>query len=190
MNRALRAATMGVLLVSPIALSACSAGQVTQTATQVRDRVGATAEVGELTLRAVTLAYPRGGTYDAGDDAELLMAVANAGTEDDTLIDISGDGFGDAEIEGTSGSAAGSGGLEIPGRDRVFVGAEDGPTIMLTDLDRSLSTGEGIELTLTFQEAGEVTVLATVGTPDEALQRGEPFDFHHEEEAEGEEAAH
>src|SRR5688500_6382196 len=40
-NRALRAATMGVLLLPPVALSACSAGQVTQTATQERDKVGA-----------------------------------------------------------------------------------------------------------------------------------------------------
>jgi hypothetical protein len=52
-NRALRAATMGVLLLSPVALSACSAGQVTQTATQERDKVGAMGQVGDLTLRAV-----------------------------------------------------------------------------------------------------------------------------------------
>ena len=41
MNRALRAATIGVLLLSPAALSACSAGQVTQTASQNRDKTGA-----------------------------------------------------------------------------------------------------------------------------------------------------
>lgn len=185
MNRALRAATMGVLLVSPIALSACSAGQVTQTGTQVRDLVGATAEVGDLTLRAVTLAYPRGGTYDAGDDAELRMAVASDGNEGDTLIDISGDGFGGVEIEDASGSSADE--LDVPAGGRVFVGADDGPTIMLTDLDESLTTGEGLDLTLTFEEAGEVEVRATVGTPDEALQRGEPFDFHY---GEGGEEAH
>ena len=58
MNRALRAATMGVLLLSPVALSACSAGQVTQTATQERDKTGAQAQVGDITLRQVQLAYP------------------------------------------------------------------------------------------------------------------------------------
>ena len=52
MNRALRAATMGVLLLSPVALSACSAGQVTQTATQERDKTGAQAQVGDITVRA------------------------------------------------------------------------------------------------------------------------------------------
>ncbi len=48
MNRALRAATMGVLLLSPVALSACSAGQVTQTPSQVRDKTGAQAQVGDI----------------------------------------------------------------------------------------------------------------------------------------------
>ena len=48
MNRALGAATAGVLLLSPLALSACSAGQVTQTATQQRDKVGAMAQVGRM----------------------------------------------------------------------------------------------------------------------------------------------
>src|SRR3712207_9405987 len=43
-NRALRAATMGVLLLSPVALTACSAGQVPQTATQNRDKVGRSEE--------------------------------------------------------------------------------------------------------------------------------------------------
>ena len=51
MNRALRAATLGVLLLSSVALSACSAGQVTQTATQERDKTGSMAQVGDLTLR-------------------------------------------------------------------------------------------------------------------------------------------
>src|SRR4029453_15292558 len=82
-NRALRAATMGVLLLSPVVLSACSAGQVTQTATQERDKVGAMAQVGDLTIRAVRLARPRGGAYDRGDDAELQMAIVNTGDEPD-----------------------------------------------------------------------------------------------------------
>ena len=58
MNRALRAATTGVLLLSPIALSACSSGQVTQTVTQDRDKTGAWPQVKGITLRAVTLDTP------------------------------------------------------------------------------------------------------------------------------------
>ncbi len=60
MNRALRAATVGVLLFSPLAITACSAGQVNQTSTQLRDKVGPMVQVGDLLLRGVQLAYPPG----------------------------------------------------------------------------------------------------------------------------------
>ena len=108
MNRALRAATAGVLLLSPLALSACSAGQVTQTATQERDKVGAMAQVGDITVRAVELVSPRGGSYEAGDDAELTLAIVNTGQETDTLVGVDGEGFGDVEIRtaATSGTTS------------------------------------------------------------------------------------
>ncbi|MCZ2858276.1 copper chaperone PCu(A)C [Blastococcus sp. VKM Ac-2987] len=193
MNRALRAATMGVLLLSPLALSACSAGQVTQTASQQRDKVGAMAEVGDITLRAVAVNSPEGGgAYEAGDDATVRMAVVNSGNEDDTLTGVSGEGFDEAVMtpagETASDSTAGSGELEIPARSTVFVGAEGGPEITLSGLDEALTTGQSVELVLTFENAGEVTVGTPVATPEEFIEREEAFDFHHEEE-EGESGA-
>jgi copper(I)-binding protein len=193
-NRALRAATMGVLLLSPVALSACSAGQVTQTATQERDKVGAMAQAGDLTIRAVRLESPRGGTYDSGDDAELQMAIVNAGEEPDALVGISGEGFGDVEFDsgstatasptapptGTPGSLSSDTEIEIPARSTIFIGT-DGASVTLTDLEQSLTTGQYLELTFEFEQAGEVTLPVTVATPDEALERGEAFDFHQEE---------
>lgn len=189
MNRTLRAAIVGVALFSPVALSACSAGQVAQTATQVRDKVGAMAQVGDITLRQVNLAYPRGGSYDAGDDVELTMALVNTGAEADTLVSVEGDGFGDAEISGTAtGTAASaSDAIELPPGATVFVGSDDA-TITLTDLGESVTVGQHLSLVLTFENAGEVTVLATVANPVEELQREEGFDFHHSEE-EGAQAA-
>jgi len=81
-NRALRAATMGALLLSPVALTACSAGQVAQTATQMRDKVGGTAMVGDITIRDARLAYPTNGEYAAGADARLIVVVSNDGKLD------------------------------------------------------------------------------------------------------------
>jgi copper(I)-binding protein len=206
-NRALRAATMGVLLLSPVVLSACSAGQVTQTATQERDKVGAMAQAGDLTIRAVRLESPRGGTYDSGDDAELQVAIVNAGDEPDALVGISGEGFGDVEFDSgstataspsatptataspsatptptaTPGSRSSSDTeIEIPARATIFIGT-DGASVTLTDLEQSLTTGQYLELTFEFEKAGEVTLPVTVATPDEALERGEAFDFHQEE---------
>jgi copper(I)-binding protein len=242
-NRALRAATVGVLLLSPIALTACSAGQVPQTATQNRDKVGPEAAVGDITLRQITLAYPQDGLYSAGDDAELQMAIVNSDTEADTLVGIEGEAFDGVVVSGqatasavpsspsaattpetpstpgaapstpttpgatpstpttpgatpsapttpvpgtvptSSAPAAASTQVQIPipAASTVFLGGAGGPTVELADLSEELTSGQRIEVTLTFQRAGEVTVPAVVATPDRALPRGEPFDFHHEE---------
>jgi copper(I)-binding protein len=203
-NRALRAATVGVLLLSPVALSACSAGQVTQTATQERDKTGAMAQVGALTVRAAELEYPRGGVYERGDDAELRLVIVNSGSEADALVDVEGDAFGGVEIEGadtaTSASTATSpspaatpsptagagsaapGEIVIAPRSKVSVDGETA-TITLTDLDGPLTVGQYLELTLRFENAGTLTLPVTVANADEAETRGEAFDFHHEEEA-------
>ena len=106
MNRALRAATVGVLLLSPVVLSACSAGQTPQTGLEQREKTGARAQVGDLAIREVTLAYPASGSYAAGSDAELQMAIANDGGPDDTLTGISGEGFSGAVFTDAASAAA------------------------------------------------------------------------------------
>jgi copper(I)-binding protein len=186
-NRALGAATMGVLLFSPVALSACSAGQVTQTATQERDKTGGMAQAGDITVRAARLEYPRGGAYEAGDDVDLRLAIVNSAEESDTLVGISGEGFGDAEIGGATAapasptSTAAGDEIEIPSDATVFVG-EGGLGVTLTDLEEPLTTGQYLVLTLTFANGGDVEVTVTVATPEDSLERGEAFDFHHGEE--------
>jgi copper(I)-binding protein len=190
-NRALRAATLGVLLLSPIALGACSSGQVTQTATQDRDKAGPMADVANITLRSVLLEYPSSERYDEGDDAELTAAIVNTAGESDSLLSIEGDAFEEVRLlggdaEGVS-QPSGSGGdldLEIPPDETVFLGG-DGPTVLLENLTEELTPGQSIELTMTFELAGEVPVLAQVDNPDEALDRGEAFDFHEEGGGEG-----
>jgi copper(I)-binding protein len=175
-NRALRAATMGVLLLSPIALTACSAGQVTQTSTQERDKTGGQAQVGSITLRAAELESPRGGVYEDGDDADLALAIVNGGQDDDTLTAVEGEGFADAEID-----ADGEDELVIPADESVFVGSDGDAEITLTDLDEGLTVGQYLDLTLTFENAGEVDIRVTVANPDEAEEREEAYDFHQEE---------
>ncbi len=192
MNRALRARTLGALLLTPIALGACSTGQVTQTATQDRDKAGPMADVANITLRSVVLEYPTSGSYDEGDDAELTAAIVNIADESDTLVSIEGEAFEEVRVLGgdatgvsdTSGSSGGDIDLEIPRDQTVFLGG-DGPTVLLENLAEELTAGESIELTMTFEMAGEITVRALVDTPDEALERGEEFDFHQEEQEAG-----
>ena len=244
MNRALRAATMGALLLSPIALTACSAGQVSQTATQNRDKVGPEAAVGDITLRQITLAHPQDGLYEEGENAELQMAIVNTSTEADTLVGIEGEVFDGVLVSGqataspavpgspsaepvatttpaapttpgtapqtTAPEATPSPGalptptvpaapstptasseveIPVPAGSTVFLGGASGATVELADLSEELTAGQSIEVTLTFERAGEVTVQALVSTPERVLPREEPFDFHHEEGEEGSEGA-
>ena len=244
MNRALRAATMGALLLSPIALTACSAGQVAQTATQNRDKVGPEAAVGDITLRQITLAHPQDGLYEEGENAELQMAIVNTSTEVDTLVGIEGEVFDGVLVSGqataspavpgspsaepvattapaapttpgtapqtTAPEATPSPGalptptvpaapstptasseveIPVPAGSTVFLGGASGATVELADLSEELTAGQSIEVTLTFEQAGEVTVQALVATPDRVVPREEPFDFHHEEGEEGSEGA-
>jgi copper(I)-binding protein len=161
---------------------------VTQTATQDRDKAGAHAEAGNILLRSVLLEYPTSGRYDQGDDAELSAALVNTSDEADTLVSIESDAFeGVRAIGGDTAPVSDASGfstelnIEIPRDDTVFLGG-DGPTILLENLSESLTAGQGIELTMNFETAGAVTVLALVGNPPEEVARGEAFDFHQEEQ--------
>jgi hypothetical protein len=100
-NRALRAATIGCLLIAPVALSSCSAGQIPQTSTQNRDKVGAMGTLGAIDLREVKLPFPTGGSYTQGGDAELSGAIVNGGTEADVLVSVKGDDFTGVRASGT-----------------------------------------------------------------------------------------
>jgi copper(I)-binding protein len=229
-NRALRAATIGVLLLSPVVLSACSAGRVTQTATQERDKTGAQAQVGDISVRGGQLLSPRGGSYESGDDAQLQVALINGGGEDDTLVSVDGDGFTSALISssGSGSSSSGSGTsssgssssssatpsssaaaptagsatstaaptssssastssssgqsqeITIPAGQSVFIGG-DQYTVTLTNLDEGITPGQYLQVTLTFEKAGEVTIPVTVANPASSVPRSSSFDFHQKE---------
>lgn len=181
MNRVVRAATIGVLVLSPVALSACSAGQIAQTATQDRDIRGGQADLGSIHLRTATTAYPQSGSYEEGGDARLLVAIANSGSADDELTDISGPGFEGYEVVDPSaeGEEAPTG-FTVPAGGNVYVGEGD-VQVTLTGLTEALTPAQSLEVTFTFRDAGEVTLPVLVGTPSLDLPRGEEFDFHEEE---------
>jgi copper(I)-binding protein len=178
---------MGVLLFSPVALSACSAGQVAQTADQNRDKVGGQANVGDLAIREARLAYPVSGEYQEGGDARLVVAIANGGATDDTLVSVTSDAFDSAEVTGTTApttaaGASGTGGLDvpIPANTNVFISGT-GPVITVSGLSEAFAPGQSLDITMTFEKAGKVSVQALVGTSTRDLPRGEAFDFDQSE---------
>jgi copper(I)-binding protein len=205
-NRALRAATVGVLLFAPVALTACSAGQVNQTSTQLRDKVGPMVQVGDLELRGIQLAYPEDGSYVPGDDAELQMSIVNTGSEDDALTGISGTGFSRVRVTGSSSgtviaaspsaaatttsppaTATASGGgravdITIPARSSIFLG-QNAPTVTLVALGEGLTPAQTMDLTFTFDRAGDVTVAVPVAVPSSNVPQTSSFNFEPDTEA-------
>ncbi len=177
MNRVLRAATIGVLVLSPAVLSACSAGQIAQTATQDRDIRGGQADLGSIHLRTATTAYPQSGSYEAGDDARLIVSIGNSGPTDDVLTGITGDGFESISIVDPTSEEEEPTQITIPAGENVYVG-EGGPSVTLVGLTEGLTPAQSLEVTMTFRDAGEVTLPVLVGTPSRDLPRGEGFDFH------------
>ena len=187
MNRALRAAAVSALLLSPVALTACSAGQVAQTAEQNRDKTGAQVNVGDLALRALELPYPTGGIYQSGSDARLLATIVSTSDTDDTLVSIEGEDFDSVEVvdpDATASAAPGATSLDltVPAQGTLFIGNGSGPAVTLVGLADDVGVGESIDVTFTFEQAGEITVPVPVATACRDLPRGDAFDFEPEQE--------
>ncbi|WP_090007601.1 hypothetical protein [Lentzea albidocapillata] len=77
----------------------CSAGQVTQTDTQVAAVDGASGNAGPIAVRNAMLAFPADGNrYKDGEDVPLTFVIANTGSTPDKLLSIKSEAS-DAEAE-------------------------------------------------------------------------------------------
>ncbi|MFI9815309.1 copper chaperone PCu(A)C [Saccharothrix variisporea] len=84
-----------------LAAAGCSAGQVTQTDTQVAAVNGASGTVGTIAVRDAQLLFPVAhGYYEEGDNAPVVVLIANNGGEADKLLSVTSDRSAEAEITG------------------------------------------------------------------------------------------
>ncbi len=91
-----------VALATGLALAAagCSAGQITQTDTQVAVVDGASGDVGSIAVRNAQFAFPVSGhEYKAGEEAAVVVTIVNNGTSADKLLSVTGD-LGSATLGG------------------------------------------------------------------------------------------
>jgi copper(I)-binding protein len=80
----------------------CSAGQVAQTAEMEPAVNGNMAQVGKVVLRDVMVAFPENGeAYAAGEDAPLVLTIANTSGDDDELVGVTSPA-GTVEIVGNA----------------------------------------------------------------------------------------
>ncbi|PRY46301.1 hypothetical protein [Umezawaea tangerina] len=72
-----------------LAAAGCSAGQITQTDTQVAAVNGSSGQVGSIAVRDAQFAFPTSGKwYESGDDAGIVVVVVNNGTTADKLLSV------------------------------------------------------------------------------------------------------
>jgi copper(I)-binding protein len=118
----------------------------------------------DLSVNAVLLAFPEDGVWAEGEDVPLYAAVVNTGREPVRLVDVRGEDFADARLIGEDDV---EGPLLVDEDDTLYLEPDGPPTVVLTDIDRSLRSSQSIPVTFVFEDAGEVTVEATVepGSP-------------------------
>nr|WP_240945326.1 copper chaperone PCu(A)C [Rhodococcus sp. HNM0569] len=163
-------------------MSACSAGQISQTATQAAAINGNSAEAGALALRNVHVVYPADEEYsiEPGGTAQLAFSIVNTSAEQaDRLTSISTD-YASSVVLGERAGA-----LEIPSQSTLAsypaesgvasedvliddtTGSEtdegadlpaDVTEVRLVGLQEGVRPGLTFPVTFSFENAGDVTV--------------------------------
>lgn len=147
-----------------VALAGCSAGQVTETDTQVAAVNGGSGEVKDVAVRDATITFPSDASfYPAGASAPIELMLANQGP-DDRLVSVSSPYAASATVSGettlprdSSLQALGENERLNPGPDARIV------EISLQGLKQQIGPGVTIPVTFTFEKAGQVTVQVPLG---------------------------
>ena len=143
-------------------LTGCSAGQVSQTASQQAAVNGTAATTGPITLRNVHLRAPQTGDYvQPGSEVELLFVASNESPD-------TGDRL--TSITSEYGTVSLSGDTSLPASDVLIVGEPDGQIAALQQAEKSdaatakvninkpITNGLTYDFTFDFEKAGQTTV--------------------------------
>ncbi|KAA0117350.1 hypothetical protein CIW51_10645 [Mycolicibacterium sp. P9-22] len=164
-------------LIAGLALTGCSAGQVSQSANQEPAVNGTVENVGDIALRNVFLRAPQTSDYvQPGTEAELIFAAANNSADvDDKLVSITSD-IGTVTLTGDG---------EIPANGALIVGDPDGHDALgsverednvqaQVTLTEPISNGLTYDFTFTFEHAGAATFTVPISAGEVARRDGEP----------------
>lgn len=178
-----------------LTLSACGAGQISQTSDQVAAVTGNSAELGDISLRNVHVVYPQTEEYSIqpGGKVELGFIVVNNNSADaETLTGISttaassitvGEEPGGTEIAPLTALGAGTpvdNQVEDPGLPLQYILVE------LNGIGEEVRPGLTVPVTFSFEDAGDVELLVPVDA-GHVLERDVSEKSPIEAEAHGEE---
>lgn len=149
-------------VVAALALSGCSAGQVSQMTTQEPAVNGTNLDVGNIAVRNIHLRAVQTSDYiRPGAEVELLFVAANdSPDEDDKLVSVTSD----------VGTVTLSGDTRVPANGVLVVGAPDGQITALESVEpaeaaeakvaltKPITNGLTYDFTFKFEKAGEGTM--------------------------------
>ena len=159
-----------------LVLSGCSAGQVSQTATQEPAINGTSGRAGDIALRNVHIRADQTTAYvEPGSEVELIFAAANTSADvNDKLVSITSD----------IGSVTVTGDADLPAGGILVAGVPDGQiapleTVQPADatqasiaLSKPISNGLTYDFTFKFQNAGETTVPVPISAGETPRREG------------------
>ncbi|GAA3363636.1 copper chaperone PCu(A)C [Saccharopolyspora gregorii] len=146
-----------------LALAGCSAGQVTETDTQVAAVAGGSGDAGGIGVRNATLSFPETGSrYAEGASAPLAAVLINDGAEADKLVEASSTYAASVDVAKNR---------TLPSRSALHAyGAEGSATpdqqevsITLKGLTQDITPGVTVPVTFVFEKAGPLTVQVPIG---------------------------
>ncbi|MGW0040633.1 hypothetical protein [Rhodococcus sp. NPDC003348] len=162
------ATAVALAAAAAISLSACSAGQITQTSTQVAAVNGNYANQGDISLRNVHIVYPNSEEYSlkpGGTVALAFTAVNESQHQPERLAKISTDKAASVTIAGEVGgrvirpqTALSSGVPDATVTDDGEKIETDIILVTLNDIAEGVYPGLTVPVTFTFERAGDIVV--------------------------------
>ena len=187
-RRKAMAAAVALPIAAALALTGCSAGQITQTAVLRSAVDGATADLGSIHVRNATIAAPTSAhSYAKGATLDLEMTIINDSDADElTAATVAGVG---ATLEGSNASSSsgarnsesvgsGASSITIPAQRLVAIGDQN--TITISESSEELFPSQLVPVVLTFKNAGELKFDIPVGVPltEAPKVKGDQVDLH------------
>ncbi|MGW0159826.1 hypothetical protein ACWDUN_10935 [Mycobacterium sp. NPDC003323] len=164
-------------LIAGLALTGCSAGQISQSANQQPAVNGTVDNVGNIALRNVFLRAPQTTDYvRPGTEVELIFAAANNSTDvADKLLSVT------SEV----GTVTLSGDAVVPAGGLLMVGQPDDPMELAVaerenevtaevTLTEPITNGLMYDFTFNFQNAGATTLAVPISAGEEPRRDGDP----------------
>jgi hypothetical protein len=164
-------------LIVVAALAGCSAGQISQVATQAAAVNGTTGSVNNVTLRNVHMqAVETGNALEPGASVDFLFSASNLSPDSaDKLVGITSD----------IGAVTVTGNTELPPSGVLIVGVPDGVSPLSSlegasaadasvALTKPIRNGLTYDFTFTFAKAGQTTVSVPISAGSAPRQDGAP----------------